>query len=91
MSESSIADGALRTSKWLDPRRPLIFISQGIVFYVSITTLGQTLWSYLGRNNPDAITISEIAGRAFANLLTGIIFISLLWYRSKKKLESLSD
>jgi hypothetical protein len=66
----------------------MLFILQGTIFYASITTLGQTLWNYFGKNKPEAIDISEIASRAFANCLAGIVVVVLFWYRTKKKREA---
>jgi hypothetical protein len=88
MSESPIPETLLKTSKWLDPRRPKLFIVQGTILYAIVTTLGQISWGYFGEHKHGAITIAEIASRTLANSLAGIAVIALFWYRAKKKLEA---
>jgi hypothetical protein len=88
MSESPIPEALPRTSRWLDPRRPKLFIVQGTILYAIATTLGQILWNYFGEHKHGAITIAEIASRGLANGLAGIAVVALLWYRAKKKLEA---
>jgi len=88
MSESQIPEALLGTSRWFDPRRPLLFIVQGTILYAIVTTLGQILWNYFGEHKHGAITIEEVASRALANSIGGIAVVAIFWWRAKKKLEA---
>ena len=88
MSESPIPDALPNTSRWFDPRRPLLFIVQGTILYAIAATFAQIVWSHFGEHKPEAITIAEVATRALANSIGGIAVVALFWFRTKKKLET---
>jgi hypothetical protein len=91
ISESPILETLPMTSTWFDPRRPLLFIVQGTIFYAIVATFTQILWSHFGEHKPGAITIAEVASRALANSIGGIAVVALFWWRAKKKLEADSN